>query len=233
MNEIWKDIVGYDYNYQVSNFGNVRNNNSFFKSRRGENFILNKDVRGYARVGLVKNKKVYSVKVHRLVAMYFLEDYKPEFTVNHKDFDKSNNHFSNLEMMTITENVIHYQEKLNNEIGSTCIGIKYHKGINKWVARCTFNGKRYNLGSFQTEEEAIKALKNFKEAKDVSMLKIGKGSSNKGRSKYSEEDDIKALKLSVELGIREAGRLTGMGSTRISKLRKQYNKKLWETGNTF
>ena len=57
-----------------------------------------------------------------------------------------------------------------------------------------------------------------------SFIKLGKGKSNIGRSKYSEEQKHKALLLSYEIGVRKAGKITGMGSTGISKLRSKYLK---------
>ena len=57
---------------------------------------------------LSKNKdgrKPY--KQHRLVAMFYLDTYKPELHVNHKDGVKTNNDVSNLEMVTFKENARH------------------------------------------------------------------------------------------------------------------------------
>lgn len=53
----------------------------------------------------IRKRKV--VSLHRLVAAAFLEDYSEDLQVNHKDNDKTNNHVSNLEMVTPLENMRH------------------------------------------------------------------------------------------------------------------------------
>lgn len=64
--------------------------------------------KGYYQVTLFIEKKPKRIKVHRLVAMLFLEENienKP--TVNHIDGNKINNHYSNLEWATFRENNQH------------------------------------------------------------------------------------------------------------------------------
>lgn len=219
--EIWKDIIGFDYDYKVSNYGNVICLNAFHTKNRKRK-IGSKDATGYLRVSLIQNKSPKFRKIHRLVAEYFIENYNELLTVNHKDFNKENNHIDNLEMMTVSENVNHYIEnvvKLNSY--SKYKGISFHLGINKWTARITFDNKRHSLGVFNTEIEAVKCYNDFLLNKDSKLLKKGKGKSNLGRCKYSDEDNIYALALAEKIGIRKAGKETGMGSTRICILRKE------------
>lgn len=218
--EIWKKVIGYDYEYEISSLGNFRCMNPFHKSNYGVNYKQSKDVKGYLRVGLVLNGKTKNIKTHRLVAKYFLKDYEDKLTVNHIDFIKTNNNVSNLEMMTMAENILHYQcGVISKKSSSKYVGIGYHSGINKWTSRVTFKNKRYSLGTYDTENEAIKAYEEFN--KNPSKFKIGKGISNIGKSKYSKEDNERAIELSYKIGIRKAGIETGMGSTRISTLRKK------------
>lgn len=90
--EVWLKLPGTIYS--ISNFGNIRNdNNNYIKSK-----YLTPD--GYHTVGIGKRTK----QVHRLVAKLFLDDYSEELVVNHKDFNRTNNHVSNLEMCTVKEN---------------------------------------------------------------------------------------------------------------------------------
>lgn len=99
MEEIWKPIDQFP-NYNVSNLGNIKNiiTNKFLK--------LNcKD--GYCGISLVNDKIKKSFKVHRLVALAFIENSENKSDVNHKDKNKLNNHVSNLEWMTRKENNIH------------------------------------------------------------------------------------------------------------------------------
>ena len=99
MEEIWKLIDQFP-NYNVSNLGNIKNiiTNKPLK-------ILNKE--GYGSVSLKYNELKKSLKVHRLVAVAFIENPENKSDVNHKDKNKLNNHISNLEWMTRKENNIH------------------------------------------------------------------------------------------------------------------------------
>ena len=107
--EIWRDIPGKDGLYQVSNTGKVRSvdrviiikqrNRVFKQHLKGRPIKPQKDRYGYLYVNL--NGK--AEKVHRLVAYAFLG--KSNMTVNHIDEDKTNNHISNLEYMSISDNL--------------------------------------------------------------------------------------------------------------------------------
>ena len=97
VNEIYKDIKGFEGLYQISNFGNVR---SFVRNRILKHKI---DVDGYCLVNLYKNKKCTTLKVHRLVAEHFI--HPSNLTVNHIDFDKTNNSVPNLQYMSNVDNI--------------------------------------------------------------------------------------------------------------------------------
>lgn len=96
--EIWRDIVGYEGLYQISNNGNVRS----FHSKDGSPLLLTHEVikKGYCRVCLYKNGVKKKELIHRLVAFAFVPNPCNLPFVNHKDEDKSNNHSSNLEWCT-------------------------------------------------------------------------------------------------------------------------------------
>lgn len=101
MDEIWRDIEGYEGLYQISNKGNVK---SLYK---GSERILRPwdNGCGYMNIGLFKNGMLKCIKVHRLVAITFIPNpYKlPE--VNHKDENKKNNCVDNLEWMIHRDNL--------------------------------------------------------------------------------------------------------------------------------
>lgn len=99
LNEIWKDITGYEGMYQVSNFGQVKSldrvdaENHF----RAGQIMKQKYLRGYARVGLRNGKRQKEYQVHRLVAIAFIPNPNNLPQVNHKDCNPRNNHVENLE----------------------------------------------------------------------------------------------------------------------------------------
>ena len=92
--EEWRDVVGYEGRYQVSNCGRIK---SFCKNKSGEILKIRDDRNGYKFIILYKNKKPKGFNVHRLVATAFIPnpDNLPE--VNHIDECKWNNYIDNLE----------------------------------------------------------------------------------------------------------------------------------------
>lgn len=90
--EEWRDIVGYEGLYKISNVGNVMNN----KGRILKLMLTN----GYPTVNLYKNRKMRSLSVHRLVAEAFIPNPMSLPIVNHKDENKVNNSVDNLEWCT-------------------------------------------------------------------------------------------------------------------------------------
>jgi hypothetical protein len=114
MQEIWKDIKGYEGLYKVSNLGRVKSLNRVIKNKNGslrslEERMLNplKDTDGYLMVGLFQYGNQKRCKIHRLVAETFLENPNNKPQVNHINEIKSDNKLSNLEWVTAKENVNH------------------------------------------------------------------------------------------------------------------------------
>lgn len=99
--EKWRDVVGYEEFYKVSNCGRVKS------VRFGKENILNACVsrKGYLQVHLRKNGSGKSFEVHKLVALAFLPKPDGEFEIDHIDGDKSNNRVDNLEWVTHGENL--------------------------------------------------------------------------------------------------------------------------------
>jgi hypothetical protein len=107
MVEIWKDVVGYEGIYQVSNLGNVKR----IKLARGSS--LNKIMKaapnrnGYPRLSLCKNNRPEQLLVHRLVAAAFIGPCPEGYEVNHIDGKQGNPRANNLEYVTSKENSEH------------------------------------------------------------------------------------------------------------------------------
>lgn len=106
----WRDVVGYEGYYQVSNTGKVRSVDrvvarSDGKMQNCKGKILSLiDRRGYLHVNLCKDLKTKSVKVHRLVAMAFIPNPSKLPIINHKDENPKNNRVENLEWCDVKYN---------------------------------------------------------------------------------------------------------------------------------
>lgn len=111
MNEVWKDIKGYEGLYQVSNLGRVKSvkRNLTLKPCNRNRYLI---------VLLSKNGIKKAINVHRLVAQAFIPNPDDKRTVNHIDGNKQNNCVDNLEWCSQSENVKHaYDNKLKVVVG--------------------------------------------------------------------------------------------------------------------
>lgn len=101
--EVWKDIPGFDGVYQASTLGNIRRVGGYVYGDNGKRYYpghvmaLATDKDGYKTVGLMKDKKYKTYKVHRLVAMTFIPNPNNYPQINHKDERKDSNNVFNLE----------------------------------------------------------------------------------------------------------------------------------------
>lgn len=108
MEEIWKDIKGYEGKYQISSHGNVKSLNY---NRTGKEHLLIQsiDKHSYHSIHLCLYGKYKCFFIHRLVSEAFIPNPDNLPCVNHKDENKHNNHVDNLEWCT---------HKYNNEYGT-------------------------------------------------------------------------------------------------------------------
>lgn len=106
MSEQWKPVVGYESLYVISESGIVRSKRAW----RGDYHEMTQspDIKGYLRVGITdENGHQKSRRVHILVAEAFIGPRPEGLQLNHKDGNKINNHWSNLEYVTASENSTH------------------------------------------------------------------------------------------------------------------------------
>ena len=100
MNEIWKDIPGYEGCYQVSTLGRVKTVERLTKRKNGTSFTVQERIKkqrigtsGYYMVDLKVDRKSKTFRVHKLVAMTFLNHTPNKYkeVVDHIDNNKLNN----------------------------------------------------------------------------------------------------------------------------------------------
>ena len=111
---IFKDIIGYEGIYQISNTGIVKSLDRKIQTKNGAiRFLKGKILKqslntyGYKTVLLCTNGISKNKLVHRLIADIFIENKDNKICINHKDGVKTNNNICNLEWVTHSENLKH------------------------------------------------------------------------------------------------------------------------------
>lgn len=153
MQEIWKDIPGYEGMYQISNLGRA-------KSLKWNKVRIMKQSlsRGYLSFGVSKYNKRKTMFTHRAVAYAFL-NHKPSGTklvVNHINLNKTDNRLENLEIVTTREN----SNRKHLDSISQYTGVTWHYRLEKWKATIFINGKNKHLGYFDNEIDASNAYQS-------------------------------------------------------------------------
>lgn len=154
-----KPIKGFEDNYFISDCGKV-----FSKSKQLKTYFTKT---GYEAIHLRKNSMRFHKTIHRLVAETFIDNTLNKSEVNHIDGNKSNNHVSNLEWVTSSENKRHARDTGLNPYNYPTKGkklgktskyryVSYDKHRNKWVASIRLNGKNIAQKRFNSELEAGK-----------------------------------------------------------------------------
>lgn len=155
--EEWRDIIGYEDLYQVSNLGNIKSLKRIdligrIKSEKILKPVVNET---YFRVTLYKNGRGKCFLIHRLVAEHFIKNDNCLPCVNHKDEDTFNNNSQNLEWCTY---------EYNNKYGSR---------IERVVTKCK-NGKRsIPVIAVNISSEEIKIYPSMSEAERITGVKCG------------------------------------------------------------
>lgn len=163
--EEWRDIPDYEGYYQVSDLGRIKSL-SRIKMNSGKNPFLRKEImmkqnfnpKGYLSIFLCKNSEMKIRKIHKLVAIAFLNHIPCgyDLVINHKNFIKTDNIKGNLEIITAREN----SNLKHIKSSSKFVGVSWHKKVGKWQSRIVINKKRIHLGVFNNEIDAHNAYQN-------------------------------------------------------------------------
>lgn len=153
MEEIYKDVKGFEGCYKVSNLGNVISLEKIIIDKNGrairnsEKFITLCNKKGYKRVSLYKESVRQSKYVHCMIWEAFIGEIGyPDKMIDHIDRNRSNNRIDNLRLVDARTNT---HNKNNN---SEFIGVR--KVCNKYHAIIKIKGFAHHLGSFESPEEA-------------------------------------------------------------------------------
>lgn len=160
MMEEWKDVVGYEGLYEVSNLGNVRSlsrtahvvrgKSEYTYSVCGKVIVPQRRQHGYLAVCLYghggKNGRFTQKSVHRIVAEAFIENPMGYEEVNHKNEDKTDNRAENLEWCTHKQNTL-YGTAIQRRVEKVRNGVR-----SKPIEQYTIDGKY--VATFPSMQEA-------------------------------------------------------------------------------
>ena len=179
--EVWKDVVGYEGLYQVSNKGNIYSVER--KDTLGRNWgglILKPvcDPRGYLKVVLHKNGIRKDKRIHRLVTEAFIPNQNNCLEINHKDEIKTNNHVENLEWCTREHNINHGErtEKARQKLSKRVKAVNVKSGE---IITFSSTMEARNKGYSSAVSEACRGVYN---------KGIGDGHFYRGYQWYYEEE---------------------------------------------
>ena len=117
----WKDVVGYEGLYEISNKGEIKScERTIFQPGQGYRKIKECNMtpwdngKGYKVVALSKEGKRKNHYIHRLVAEHFIPNPNNFSEINHIDYDKSNNKSDNLEWTDRRSNVRYSAEHMKH-----------------------------------------------------------------------------------------------------------------------
>ena len=175
--EEWRDVVGYEGKYMVSNKGEVYSLLSHIKLKR---LVIN----GYYRVSLCYDGDIKLALVHRLVAKAFIPNPENKRCVNHLDENRLNNDVSNIEWATHKENT-HWGTNIQRMIETQRNTSPFRKAVYQYDRSLVL------INQFQSASEAARVLGI--RADGISHAACGREKSYKGfiwsYNKLNKEDE--------------------------------------------
>ena len=161
-NEIWKDVIGYEGLYQISNMGRVKSIKDTILRNGNLKYVVTikkerlrkpqMDKNGYLFVTLSKNNIIKNEPIAKLVAAAFLNHTNNSLylVIDHIDSNRTNNKLENLQIISQRENIAKRQIIKTSKY----VGVSFNKKQNKWKAYIKSKGILTHLGWFNDEESA-------------------------------------------------------------------------------
>lgn len=171
MEEIWKDIQGYEGLYQVSNFGRIKSLSRLIFRKNGNNYSTKEIImtlvftkNKYLTIKLRKGDSSIRFFIHRLVAKAFIPNPEMKKQINHLDGNKTNNLVSNLVWSTQSENIRHAFENGLNYRGEDSINAKLTEQQVKYIKHQggSTSELALNFGVSKSTISEIKSGRNWK-----------------------------------------------------------------------
>lgn len=145
---MWK-IVPVDNNYEASEDGQIREADT----KKIVSQWLDKD--GY----LLATLSGHLYRVHRLIAQTFISNPKNLPVVNHKNFNKSDNHIANLEWVTYSENSKH-----------SFTGQHREASMNEWVKKVqplAAEASKTKVAQYDLQDNLLHVYDSQREASEI------------------------------------------------------------------
>lgn len=221
--EIWKDVVGYEGLYQVSNLGRIKSLPKLKKTPTTT--FMTKEIikipnicKGYLRVNLM-GKNFY---VHILVAKAFIGERKG-MTVNHIDECKTNNRLCNLEYMSLSDNIRYgtgikrsSQSRKDNPLICTPVNqytldgffVKRYDSIKKAISENGFKSHNISMCCSHKRNQANGYIWRYDGDNDVSYNK-------KTNAKKIVQIGMFGEIIAEFSSLREASKVIGVSSSKI------------------
>lgn len=181
-NEEWRDVVGYEGLYQVSNLGRVKKIGKKQKwgtyERTQKTRIVSqfKKENGYLSLHLCCEKREKNAYTHRLVVEAFIRPMKEKEEVNHLDKIKTNNNIENLEICTHLENYLYSKVDIFN-------------ATSKKVYRYTIDGY------FNKEYSSVSEASKDNNVMPSSIVRSCKGDRNLANNHYFRYEKYDKIKI--------------------------------------
>lgn len=162
----------------TDNYTYDRDAGRVFNSRKGRP-ALGINSNGYLRVHTTLNEKTINFQAHHVVWFFEYGEW-PTSCMDHIDGVKTNNHYTNLRLVTSRENSQAYRKSIKST--SPYHGVSWEKAGKKWLSTILVERKNKVLGRFTCELEAARAY-------DKALVGLGLKPVNVEIMKELQQDD--------------------------------------------